>query len=443
MNIIKTMRQDAMKIFDAGLKAVAPDLAIRSHCRIKANDLIVDQNQYPLDQFENIFIIGTGKAAAIMAKTMEQLLGDRIRDGCIIVKYGHDLPLSRIRTYQAGHPIPDENGVKGAREIRDITARAGAKDLIICLISGGGSALMPLPVEGISLTDKQASTRILLECGARIHEVNTIRKHLSQLKGGQLARMAYPSTLLTLILSDVVGDDLEVIASGPTAPDPSTFQECLDTIRRYQLSEKLPPTVIDHIHRGLTSDSMETPNPKNELFNNVSNIIIGNNRQAVVAAETQALSLGYNCLILSTLIEGETREVARVHAAIAKEAARSDHPVPKPACIISGGETTVTLRGSGKGGRNQEFALAAAMEIDHQGNIVIFSCGTDGTDGPTEAAGAISDATTILRAKEKGIDPQLFLCSNDSYHFFSELKDLVITGPTQTNVMDLIIMLVR
>ncbi len=443
MNIINEMRQDAIQIFDAGLRAVAPDLAIRSHCRIIANDLIVDQNLFPLDQFENIYLVGTGKAAATMAKTMEQLLENRIRDGCIIVKYGHDLPLSHIRTYQAGHPIPDENGVKGAMVIRDIVVKAGPKDLIICLISGGGSALMPLPAEGISLFDKQETTRNLLECGARIHEVNAIRKHLSQLKGGQLARLAYPSTILTLILSDVVGDDLETIASGPTAPDPSTFKECLDIIHRYGLSEKLPPAVVNHINHGLTSKCLETPKQINTAFGNVSNIIIGNNHQAVLAAETQAQKMGYNCLILSTLIEGETRDVARVHAAIARETVLSDRPIPKPACLISGGETTVKLRGLGKGGRNQEFALAAAIEIHKKGNIVILSCGTDGTDGPTEAAGAISDASTVMRAQKNRIDPQEFLDNNDSYHFFKELNDLIITGPTQTNVMDLRVILVR
>jgi hydroxypyruvate reductase len=437
------MRQDAIDIFKAGLNAVRPDRAIFNHCHIEDNYLIVGKNRYNLNQYTHIFVVGAGKAAATMAKAIEQLLGDQIYKGSIIVKYNHALKLDHIRVHQAGHPVPDENGVAGTKDILRLIRRASSNDLVICLISGGGSALMPLPVEGISLTDKKAATNILLGCGARIHEINTLRKHLSGIKGGQLARAAAPATILTLILSDVIGDDLHVIASGPTTPDPTTFADCLKIIKFYGLMKKMPLNIIHHFKRGMASNQLETPKPTDSFFKNVYNVIIASNREAIYDAQLHAKKLGYNSLILSSMIEGESREVARIHSAIAKEIIKSANPIPPPACLISGGETTVTLKGSGKGGRNQEFALAAAIELGEEGKIVILSGGTDGTDGPTDAAGAISDTTTILRAKIEDLDPEADLNNNNSYHFFRELNDLLMTGPTQTNVMDLRIILVK
>jgi glycerate 2-kinase len=443
LNTLKTMRRDAIEIFNAGISAVKPDQAILNHCRLDNNHLIVGPNQYDLNRCDHIYVIGAGKATAIMAKTIEQLLGNRIDQGCIIVKYDHTVKLDRIRIHQAGHPLPDENGVAGAKEILKLARKAGSTDLIICLISGGGSALMPLPAKGISLTDKQTATDILLHCGAPIYAINTLRKHLSALKGGQLARIAAPAQMLTLILSDVIGDDLEVIASGPTAPDPTSFADCLKIINLYGLINKMPSNIIDHIKLGLVSQQLETPKPENSFFKNVRNIIIASNREAIHGAQSHAKDLGYNSLILSSMIEGETREVARVHLAIAKEIIQSANPIPPPACLISGGETTVTIKGSGKGGRNQEFALAAATDLGTKGQIVVLSGGTDGTDGPTDAAGAISDTATLLRANAEKMDPNVFLKNNDSYNFFLKLNDLLITGPTHTNVMDLRIILVR
>lgn len=443
MNDIKTMRQDAIDIFKAGLNTVRPDRAIVNHCRINGNHLIVGKKQYNLNQYGHIFVVGAGKATATMAKAIEQLLGNRIHQGSIIVKYNHTLKLNRIRVHEAGHPVPDENGVTGTKDILKLVRRASSKDLVICLISGGGSALMPFPVKGISLTDKKTATNILLECGARIHEINTLRKHLSGIKGGQLARAAAPATILTFILSDVIGDDLEVIASGPTAPDPTTFADCLKIINLYGLAKKMPSNIIHHFKLGMASKQMETPKPNDSFFKNVYNFIIASNREAIYGAQSCANKLGYNSLILSSMIEGESREAARIHSAIAREIIKSANPIPPPACLISGGETTVTLKGSGKGGRNQEFALAAATELDREGKIVVLSGGTDGTDGPTDAAGAVSDTTTILRANIEKMDPMAYLKNNDSYHFFKRLNDLLITGPTQTNVMDLRIILVR
>jgi len=318
----------------------------------------------------------------------------------------------------------------------------GSNDLVLFLLSGGGSALLPLPVEGISLKEKQELTQLLLDCGADIKEINTVRKHISQLKGGWLARWAYPSTVITLILSDVVGNPLEMIASGPMVPDPSTFEEAWQVIEKYDLSEKVPPSIKNHLLQGKEKRVEETPKPGEEIFERVFNLIIGSNILALQGAEKEAQKFGFHSLILSSSIIGDTREVARFHGAIAREVVSTDHPIPKPACILSGGETTVTLHGNGLGGRNQEFCLAGSFEIEGLEKVVLLSGGTDGTDGPTDAAGAISDHTTLQRARAMGLDPKAYLRNNDSYHFFKQLGDLLITGPTRTNVMDVRIILI-
>ncbi|MBW2593761.1 MAG: glycerate kinase, partial [Deltaproteobacteria bacterium] len=342
----------------------------------------------------------------------------------------------------AGHPVPDQNGENGALAISAMAESAESDDLIICLISGGGSALMPLPAQGLSLADKQKTTGVLLACGAAIHEINTIRKHLSDIKGGMLARAANPATLVSLILSDVVGDDLDVIASGPCVPDSSTFADCMDIITGYGIEEHLPETVAVHLKAGLSGQIPETPKAGDSAFEKTRNLIIGRNIDAVNAAKSAAKNLGYHTLILSSMIEGETRDVARVHGAIAREVVKTGNPMPPPLCILSGGETTVTIKGRGLGGRNQEFALAAAMDIAGYENITVLSGGTDGTDGPTDAAGAVADGTTIARAGALGLAPHQYLSNNDAYHFFEPLGDLIKTGPTNTNVMDLRIILI-
>jgi glycerate 2-kinase len=312
----------------------------------------------------------------------------------------------------------------------------------VCLISGGGSALLPSPVDGITLADKQETTRVLLACGATIQEINAIRKHLSKTKGGRLAKLAFPATVIGLVLSDVVGDALESIASGPITPDSTTFADCLKVVRRYRLEQRIPPAVIQLLECGSMGLLEETPKPGDAVFKRVQNVIVGSNRLALAAAQRKSQALGYNSLVLSSWITGETRVVAAVHASIAKEIAITGNPIPRPACVISGGETTVTVRGSGSGGRNQEFALAAANEITGWERIVILSGGTDGRDGATEAAGAVADGNSIARARDSGLDANALLDNNDSHRFFHCLGDLVITGPTFTNVMDLCIVLV-
>lgn len=436
------LRKDAEAIFLAGVKAVEPAPAIRKHLTLKGERLDVNGRSYNLTDFENIYVIGTGKASAAMAQAVEEVLGQRLKVGVVNVKYGHTLPLQKVKVNEAGHPVPDEAGFRGAQQIAGLLKQTGEKDMVLFLISGGGSALLPYPAEGLTLEDKQQVTQRLLEVGANIHEINALRKHLSQVKGGRLAGLAYPSTLISLILSDVIGDDLDTIASGPTVPDHSTFADCLKIVKKYGLRDKVPAAVVAILEKGARREVEETPKVGDPAFERTQNLIIGSNVQAVRAAKLKADELGYNSLILSTPIDGETREAAKVQAAAAREILKTGSPVPRPACVISGGETTVTIRGKGLGGRNQEFVLAAAIEIDGLEDVVILSGGTDGTDGPTDAAGAIADSGTISRSRELGLDAERFLRENDSYHFFKPLGDLLITGPTFTNVMDLHLVMV-
>lgn len=436
------MRTDAREIFMAGVAAVEAAAAVHRHCRMEGGAFVVDDVAYDISRFNRVFVIGAGKAGASMAGAIEDLLGDAVTDGVVSVKYGHGKPLSRVRVMEGGHPVPDESGEAAARAVVETAGGAGEGDLVICLISGGGSALLPLPVDGVSLADKQETTKILLACGATIHEINTIRKHISAVKGGGLARAVHPARLMTLILSDVVGDDLDVIASGPTVPDSSRFEDCMRVFDTYGIADKVPPSVRRHIQRGVTGEIPDTPKRGDPVFSGVQHAIVGSNAESVSVAADKARSLGYHTMVLSTLLEGETADVAKVHAGIAKEILRSGQPLSAPACLLSGGETTVTLRGDGLGGRNQEFVLAAAIELAGIAGVVVLSGGTDGTDGPTDAAGAIADGETHGRAETLGLVPHRHLAGNNAYPFFEQLGDLIKTGPTNTNVMDLRVVLV-
>lgn len=384
------------------------------------------RRRYRVSKFDRIQVIGAGKASAAMARAVERVLGRCVSGG--VVNAPKSASLSRIEVYESGHPVPDQRGIEGTRRMLEIARATGVRDLLICLISGGASALMPAPTQSITLARKQEITRQMLACGATIHEINTVRKHMSRVKGGRLAKLAWPATVISLILSDVIGDDLDVIGSGPTVPDRSTAADARAILDKYDIRV---PSVFE-----------ETPKPSDPVFARVQNLIVGSNRQAIDAAARRARSLGYRTLVLSTFIEGETREIASMHAAIAKEILASGRPVRAPACILSGGETVVTVRGKGLGGRNQELVLAAAIALDGFGPATIFSAGTDGIDGPTDAAGAIADETTIARARALGLDARRFLADNDSYHFFEKLKRLIKTGPTGTNVMDIRVLLV-
>jgi glycerate 2-kinase len=438
----KKLRSQALKIFRAALDASDPAGAVLRHLRVSGDSLVAGPRKYALSSFHRVFVIGAGKAGAVMAQAIERLLGRGIDAGLINVKYGHVAKLRRIELNECGHPVPDAAGVRGAERIAAIADGAGERDLVICLISGGASALMPSPAPPVTLEEKQAVTKLLLASGANIHEINAVRKHISQLKGGQLARRASPATVLSLLLSDVIGDDLDVIGSGPTAPDASTFSTARAVLEKYGLLEKTPQAVRERIECGLRGEILDTPKRSDRIFRRVQNLIVGSNALAVEAAAAKARELGLRPLVLSTRIEGETRDVARMHAAIAKEAAASGRPAKPPLCLISGGETTVTLRGGGLGGRNQEFVLAAAIDLAGSSEIVVLSGGTDGTDGPTDAAGALAGGRTVSRAQALGMDPADFLARNDSYHFFEPLGDLLKTGPTNTNVMDVRLLLV-
>lgn len=439
---IEKMRKDAVRIFYQGLKAVEPATAVKRFCSYDGTRLMIADRVYDLAKTNRVFVVGAGKASAPMAAAIEEILGDKISCGAVNVKYGHTVRLNKIRLMEAGHPLPDEAGSKGAQEILNLAKIAENQDLVICLISGGGSALLPLASDGLTLKDKQDTTHVLLACGATIHEINAIRKHLSRVKGGQLAAEAYPAKTVSLMLSDVVGDDLDVIASGPTVPDSSTFLDCMNIINRYNIEQKLPAAVVNRIQDGLSGKIPETPKSGDPAFQNTQNLIIASNFEAITAARQKAETLGYNTLILSSMIQGETRDIAGLHGALAREVLKTGNPIRRPACILSGGETTVSIRGHGLGGRNQEFALAAAMDIAGHDPIVILSAGTDGNDGPTDAAGALADSATLSRANELNLAPGQYLYDNDSYHFFEPLDDLVKTGPTNTNVMDLRIVLV-
>ena len=440
---LRSLRGDAKKIFLQALWAADPGRILAAHVSLHNNVLRAGKKIYPLSRFERVLVGGTGKASAAMAANLEKILGSRITSGWINVKYGHGRKLGRIHVQEAGHPLPDENGLKGAQEIVRLLSNLTERDLVIFLISGGGSALLPSPLPEITLEEKQKVTDLLLSCGATIQEINALRKHLSILKGGGLARIVYPATLISLILSDVIGDPLDAIASGPTVPDPTRFEDCARILDCYELWEKIPPPVARLIREGLEGKREETLKEGNPAFEKVYNLIVGNNLLAMKAAQEKAKALGFRTVMLSSLVEGETREVGRVHAAVAKEVLLSGNPIPPPACILSGGETTVTLKGKGKGGRNQEFALALALEIAGWKEIVALSAGTDGTDGPTDAAGAFADGETLRRAKALELDPRAHLRENDSYPFFEKLGDLLITGPTGTNVMDLRILLIQ
>jgi len=447
-DLLKEMREEAEAIFQDAIERVNPYDAVKRFLRLKGTQLILGHEKQQevtldLENFQRIFLVGGGKATAPMARAIEDLFGEKISGGLINVKYGFTDNLSSTEIVEASHPLPDQSGVEGTRKIIDLLEKTGEKDLIFSLISGGGSALLPLPAGRISLEEKQTVTKNLLECGASIDEINAIRKHISFSKGGQMARSAFPSTTVNLMLSDVVGDKMDVIASGPFVPDPSTFEEAIEIIDKYKLKD-LPASIKTYLNKGLEHGVPETPKEGDPIFDRVHNFIIGSNVLALEAAKESAQGMGYQTLVLSSSIEGETKDVAGVHAAIAREILSTGSPVSPPACIISGGETTVTIKGKGLGGRNQEFCLAAAMAMrDLPPRVVLLSGGTDGNDGPTPAAGAVVDPLTVMRGEELGVNAGDYLTNNDAYHYFKKTDELLMTGPTKTNVMDVRIILIR
>lgn len=436
------LKQTAREIFTEAVRAADPYECIKRFVRIESDGLVIGDERYPEDRYRRVVVVGGGKASARMAQALEDVLGDRIADGWVNTKYGHALPLRKITVHECGHPVPDEQGIEGTRRIVDLLRGADEQTLVICLLSGGGSALMPAPVEGITLEEKQEVTKLLLGAGASIEEINAIRKHLSILKGGGMARLASPARLHVLILSDVVGDRLDTIASGPATADATTFHDCIEFCRRYHILEKLPPAVRERLISGAEGAIPETAKTGDGFLDTARNSLVGNNRMSVNAARNAAAERGFNTLVLSTVIEGEAREVGTVYAAVASEILSTSNPVAPPACVIGGGEPTVTIRGRGKGGRNQEMAAKVAERIAGMGEVAFLSGGTDGTDGPTDAAGGVVDAGTLAAGRRKGLDIHGVLADNDSYHYLQQVDGLLITGPTGTNVMDIHVLLV-
>jgi hydroxypyruvate reductase len=447
--------EDAEAIFRAGVKRVDPILLMEKYVHLDGKNLIVNgrngSTEYDLDEFQHVFVVGMGKASAKLAEGVEKTLGKRIDRGFVVTKSAEVKSVGRIRIVEAGHPVPDIRSVEATNEIlgiasdvRDFESR-GEKCIVIVLVSGGGSALLCAPAEGIALTDKSETTRLLLSSGATIQEMNTVRKHLSAVKGGRLAKAFMPAKVLTLVLSDVVGDDLDVIASGPTVPDSSTWRDAKSVLVRRGIFNKVSGSVRALLEKGIAGEIADTPKQGDLLFANVSTILIGNNLSALESAAVEADRRGYGTLLLSSRIVGEAREIAKVYLAIAQDIMGSGIPVHRPACILCGGETTVTLKGDGLGGRNQEMALAFLSGIETAGNIgeaTFLSAGTDGNDGPTDAAGAFAYSELLGKSQTLGLDPAAYLSDNDSYSFFSKCDGLLKTGHTGTNVCDIQILLV-
>lgn len=432
----------ALKSLENALKAVDPKQLMKSKLLSRSSVLRVNKYSFDLAKFKNIYVVGGGKASGSMAEYLEQSLGKYITNGLVNIPRGNKYKTKIIKLHEASHPIPDKAGVDGTHQMLKIVEQAGKRDLIICLISGGGSSLMPLPRNGITINDKRKITDALLKCGARINEINTVRKHISGVKGGWLAKKAYPATVLNLMLSDVVGDPLDFIASGPTVADSTTFSDAIKVLKKYCLWGTAPESIQNILSDGEKNLIPETPKAGDKSFKKVYNVVVGNNRLANLAVCEYLRSSGLKTLLLTSTLEGEARQVGAMLASICCEVSISGNPVRKPAGIVAGGETTVTVTGEGLGGRNQEIALAAALKMGCMDGVVLASLSTDGVDGPTDAAGAVVDGKTILRAAEMNLSPEEFLAKNDSYNFFSKLDDLIFTGPTGTNVNDVSVIIV-
>ena len=426
------------RIMETALSAADPHLAVLNGLR--NTGYCLEESHEKLSKFNRIMLVGAGKAGQPMAEAVIECLGDVVDKGIVIVKDGYTKKprlSSKIKIIEAGHPIPDRRGVSGAEQIVKMLENSTQKDLVICLFSGGGSALLVSPVPGVSLNELQHLTELLLASGATINEINTLRKHLDQVKGGQLARIASPAKVLCLILSDVVGDPLDVIASGPTVPDPTTFQDALNILDRYGIRNRIPKSILTYLIQGQQDNSNETPKIGDQIFLNVENYIVGSNRTATQAAISQAQIEGFNTLTLTNYLQGEASQAGKFLGAVLRQIALQNQPIPRPACIVVGGETTVTIKGRGLGGRNQELALGAVCELYSLQDIALITLASDGGDGPSDAAGAVVTGDTLTRARVLGLDPDTYLANNDSYNFFSPLGDLLKIGPTQTNVNDL------
>jgi glycerate 2-kinase len=435
-----TWGKAAGQVMAAALEAVDPAKAIKTNLQREGDRLLVQGKTYDLSTYQQVYLLGAGKAGAPMASAATEILGENISGGLVIVKDGYSgdtsgLEARGVEVVEAGHPIPDQRGRAATAQMIHILDGLRPDDLAICLISGGGSALMHHPAGEISLEDLQQLTSILLAVGADITEINTLRKHLDRIKGGGLARAAAPAEVLTLILSDVIGDPLDVIASGPTVPDSSTFHAAWQVLERYQILEKIPARIRDHLQRGVHGEIQDSPKAGDPIFEKVANFLVGNNSRAAQAAAQSARAAGYHSLVLTSRLQGEARRAGRALGALARQFWSKNRE--QRYCLIAGGETTVTILGDGRGGRNQELALGAIEELAGLEGVGLITLATDGGDGPTDAAGAVVTGDSLARAIMLGLDPRDYLARNDSYHFFATMDDLLKPGPTLTNVNDL------
>jgi glycerate 2-kinase len=423
-----------------GLDAVDARSAVGRAISRNGEKLVIGRRRYDLRRYERVVVLGAGKATASMAQAVEQRLGSWLQSGFVVVKHGHVVPTRRIVVAEAGHPVPDRSGQRAAARLCAMAAELGRRDLLIVLLSGGASSLLPAPVAGVTLADKQRTTQELLRCGASIREINTVRKHLSRIKGGRLAELT-EATVVTVILSDVLGDDLSAVASGPTAPDPTTYQEAVAILKRHRIWQSVPQRVRRHLNCGCRGLESETPKPGSSLFRRVYHCIVGNNAAAVTAVIRAAREAGLRTLVHTPALTGVARDEGQRFGALAREIARKGTPLRRSCCVVAGGETTVTVTGKGRGGRAQEFAAAAALEIAGLDKVWVVAIGTDGTDGPTDAAGAVVDGHTVARAKRVSVDLKAALKRNNIYPALKRLHQLIVTGPTGTNVNDLYLLL--
>ncbi|MBK8511326.1 MAG: DUF4147 domain-containing protein [Saprospiraceae bacterium] len=411
-------RQKALDIFLAGVDSVMPDQLMHRYVSVDQNILQIEHLRYDLDTIDHIYIVGAGKASAAMADAIESILGASITHGHIVTKYNHSIPLQYITITEAGHPVPDENGRQGTQLIMSIAKEAGENDLVICLISGGGSALLTDIPDGCTLEDLKTLNSILLKSGADITEMNCIRKHLSNVKGGLLSRLAFPSKVVSLILSDVIGDPLDVIASGPTAPDPTTYQDAIAIILKYNIEHEIPPSIWVLLNEGLENKRQETLKESDEINAFTKNLVIGTNKLALITASEKAESLGYTSTILTNRLQGDILEVAAIIDKSIRSAVK--HNVSAKQCLLFGGEPTIKVHGEGLGGRNQHLALLMAKKLAGHPGITFLSGGTDGTDGPTDAAGAVVDADTLSNSSLLNLNIDDYIQHFDAYHFLNK-----------------------
>lgn len=433
-------RRLVLDIIEYALEAMDPKEQVKKLVRIENSDVLkVGNLEYSLSKVGNIYVLGAGKGSVFIAEALEEVLGDKIKDGIIVEKRGQGRKLKRIKVIEGGHPLPDKTGYEAAQSIVSLAKDAREGDLVFVCITGGASALLPLPAEGITLEDKIKVTDMLLKCGARIDEINAVRNHISLLKGGRLAQYIHPAQIINFIVIDEVAG----LPWGPTVPDTSTFKDAIYVLKKYNLYDKIPLTIKNHLERGLRDKSLETPKPSDFKGMKVHNFILGNAEMVCEAADKRARELGLNSMILSTMIEGESKDVGIVLAGIAKEIAKNRRPIAPPCAVICGGETTVTITGeAGEGGRNQELALSFSTMIKGNERIVFASVATDGTDGPTDIAGGLVDGYTIDRAEELGLDINEHIVRHNSSYVLKKLGDAIYTGLTRTNVMDLRVFIV-